>query len=103
MYCYSSFKCGAMYCIQNFSGANGEVRYSLDKSDTSVADFFYIDTEDGSIFLKRSLDHETQTLHHIIVIATDNGVPSLSNTVHVWVEGTTLFLWLINIVFQPFR
>ncbi|BES90547.1 Laminin G domain [Nesidiocoris tenuis] len=70
----------------NDTGANGEVRYSLDKSDTSVADFFYIDTEDGSIFLKRSLDHETQTLHHIIVIATDNGVPSLSNTVHVWVE-----------------
>lgn len=45
-----------------------------------------MDHEEGTIFLKRSLDHELHSSHHFTVVATDSGVPSLSSTAHVWVS-----------------
>lgn len=49
--------------------------------------FFHINSEDGSIFLMSPLDHETQRVHHITVVASDLGVPSLSSTAHIWIKG----------------
>lgn len=49
-------------------------------------EFFHIDPEEGIVYLKRSLDHETRDSHHFTVIAMDRGVPSLSSTAHVWVS-----------------
>ncbi|KAL1459777.1 hypothetical protein WDU94_011731, partial [Cyamophila willieti] len=63
------------------SGINSLIRYSLGNSS---AELFHIDAEDGAIYIKRSLDHEIQSLHHITVIATDQGTPSLSSLTHVW-------------------
>lgn len=69
---------------------NGKIQYSIEKIGNSDPDYFHIDSDDGSIYLKQSLDHETQTLHHLVVIATDEGVPSLSSSVHVWITGKWL-------------
>ncbi|KAI5739538.1 hypothetical protein M8J77_020494 [Diaphorina citri] len=69
--------------LDNDSGINSQIRYSL--GNTS-ADLFHIDAEDGSIYIKRSLDHEVQALHHLTVIATDQGTPSLSSLTHVWLS-----------------
>ncbi len=73
----------------NFSPAeiNSMVRYSIQKDSYNATDYFHIDAEDGSIFLRRPLDHETHPYHHFIVTATDMGVPPLSSTAHVWLSG----------------
>ncbi|XP_066149601.1 fat-like cadherin-related tumor suppressor homolog isoform X2 [Euwallacea fornicatus] len=70
----------------NDAGINKNISYSIQKSkDNNATDFFYIDDKEGNVFLKQSLDHETATQHHFVVVATDQGVPSLSNTAHVWI------------------
>jgi protocadherin Fat 1/2/3 len=51
------------------------------------AEFFHINPEDGTLILVRSLDRETQSLHHLLVMASDQGNPSLSSTAHIWIRG----------------
>jgi protocadherin Fat 1/2/3 len=63
------------------------VRYEIQTDTTNSSEYFHIDPEDGSIYLKRSLDHELHDSHHFTVVAIDAGVPSLSSTAHVWVTG----------------
>lgn len=76
-------------------GINKAVRYSIQKDVYNSSEFFYIDAEDGSVYLKRSLDHETRPYHHFIVVANDTGIPSLSTTAHVWVNGKSRIVSLI--------
>lgn len=68
-----------------FLGINQKTRFSIELDTTNSSQYFYIDQEEGTIFLKRPLDHELQEFHHFTVTATDMGVPSLSSTSHVWV------------------
>lgn len=79
-------------------GINAQVVYRLlpdtnGGQDASVAvsaasaDFFHINPEDGTLILVRSLDRETQSLHHLLVMASDQGNPSLSSTAHIWIRG----------------
>jgi len=68
------------------AGVNQKIRYSIQKDEANSTEYFHIDAEDGSIYLKRSLDHEVSDAHHFIVVATDSGIPRLSTTVHVWVS-----------------
>jgi protocadherin Fat 1/2/3 len=63
------------------------VRYEIQTDTSNSSEYFHIDPEDGSIYLKRSLDHELHDSHHFTVVAIDAGVPSLSSTAHVWVTG----------------
>lgn len=56
----------------------------MDSSNSS--EYFHIDPEEGTIYLKKSLDHEVNSYHHFTVVANDLGVPSLSSTSHVWVN-----------------
>ena len=67
------------------SGINQQVRYAIQNDTENSNEFFHIDPEEGIVFLKRSLDHESRDAHHFTVIAMDRGVPSLSSTAHVWV------------------
>ncbi|XP_019772654.2 fat-like cadherin-related tumor suppressor homolog isoform X8 [Dendroctonus ponderosae] len=70
----------------NDTGINQDITYSIQKDkDNNATDYFYIDKLEGKIFLKQSLDHEMASEHHFEVIATDQGVPSLNTTAHVWV------------------
>jgi hypothetical protein len=68
-------------------GINQNVRYEIQTDANNSSEYFHIDPEDGSIYLKRSLDHELHDSHHFTVVAIDGGVPSLSSTAHVWVTG----------------
>ena len=71
------------------SEMNGLVTYDLlwDASGDSGAEFFAIGAEDGTIVLTRSLDRETQSQHHLLVMASDRGNPPLSSTAHIWIRG----------------
>ncbi|KAJ8918141.1 hypothetical protein NQ315_011598 [Exocentrus adspersus] len=70
----------------NDTGTNQKVVYSIQKDENNATDYFYIDEDEGTIYLKQSLDHEEASSHHFIVVATDRGVPSLSTTAHVWLS-----------------
>jgi protocadherin Fat 1/2/3 len=63
------------------------VKYSIQNDNNNSSDYFHIDIDDGSIYLKQALDHEVSDSHHFVVVATDLGVPRLSTTAHVWVSG----------------
>lgn len=71
----------------NDTGINAKILYSIKTDNTNATDFFYIDEEDGTIYLKQSLDHEETVVHHFVVVATDQGVPSISSTTHIWLTG----------------
>ncbi|CAG9865049.1 unnamed protein product [Phyllotreta striolata] len=68
------------------TGINKEITYSIAKDDGKESEYFFIDEDDGTIYLKQSLDHEEANLHHFVVVATDRGVPSLASTTHVWLK-----------------
>lgn len=73
----------------NDTGINKKIFYSIQNDDDNSQEFFYIDENDGTVYLKQSLDHEEASSHHFIVVATDQGIPSLSSTAHVWLKGKT--------------
>ncbi|KAK9874636.1 hypothetical protein WA026_005463 [Henosepilachna vigintioctopunctata] len=58
--------------------------YSIQKDNNNSTNYFYVNENEGTIFLKQSLDHEISSTHHFVVVATDQGNPSLSTTAHVW-------------------
>lgn len=64
---------------------NQVIRYSLSKDSGNSSQYFHVDPEDGSIYLKQSLDHELSPYHHLAIVATDSGVRSLNTTAHIWV------------------
>ncbi|XP_059483774.1 fat-like cadherin-related tumor suppressor homolog isoform X2 [Neocloeon triangulifer] len=70
----------------NDTGINKKITYKIKKDSENSTEYFHIDADDGSIYLKRSLDHELHRSHHFIVVATDSGIPRLSTTAHVWVS-----------------
>ncbi|XP_050442855.1 fat-like cadherin-related tumor suppressor homolog isoform X2 [Adelges cooleyi] len=69
----------------NDTDINRVVKYSIKKDSENSTDYFHIDDKDGSIYLKQSLDHETRPSHHLVLEATDSGVPPLRSTAHLWV------------------
>lgn len=71
----------------NDTGINKKILYSIKKDGSNSSEYFYVDENEGTIYLKQSLDHEEVSLHHFVVIATDQGVPSLSSTTHIWLKG----------------
>lgn len=71
----------------NDTGINRKIIYSIENDGSNSSEYFYIDENDGTIYLKQPVDHEEAALHHFIVVASDQGVPSLSSTAHVWVTG----------------
>lgn len=72
----------------NDTGINQQIIYSIEKDSSNATDYFYIDENEGTVYLKQFLDHEEMHSHHFVVVATDKGVPSLSSTAHVWLTGT---------------
>jgi protocadherin Fat 1/2/3 len=67
-------------------GLNQKVTYRIEVDGSNSSNYFHIDADDGSIYLKRSLDHEAASAHHLLVVASDSGQPRLSTTAHVWVS-----------------
>lgn len=82
-------------CI--IAGVNGQVSYRLlpdaiAGSSSAGSEFFQINSKDGTVVLARSLDRETQSQHHLLVMASDQGNPSLSSTAHIWIRGIKISL-----------
>lgn len=65
------------------SGENAHVIYSLVgiPGEEDDSQYFHIDSIKGIIVTKQQLDHELKSVHELLVVANDNGVPSLSSTV----------------------
>jgi len=61
--------------------------YSIEEDLLNSTDYFHIEPQEGTVYLKRPLDKETKESHHFTVVATDKGTPSLSTTAHVWITG----------------
>lgn len=66
------------------SGLNAEIRYRLEGS----AGMFSMNPETGSITVAAALDRETQDKYNLIVVAEDQGRPTLSATASVMVTLT---------------
>ncbi|KAJ6215568.1 hypothetical protein RDWZM_010068 [Blomia tropicalis] len=64
-------------------GVNGKLQYRM---IGNVSHHFYITPDDGIIYLKSPLDHETESRHHFSVMVTDYGTPQLTSTAQVWIE-----------------
>ena len=63
-------------------GLNAKLQYQIIGNKSH----FYMSPDDGIIYLKSNLDHESERMHHFTVMATDYGSPVLTSTAHVWVE-----------------
>ena len=80
-----------IYAKDNDTGTNSLISYTIETdAKHNNSEYFHMDSNDGIIYLKKSLDHEQQSIHHFTVMATDHGVPSLSSTAHVWITGKTV-------------
>lgn len=85
----------------NDTGVNKKILYSIKKDGSNSSEYFYVDENEGTIYLKQSLDHEEASLHHFVVVATDQGVPSLSSTTHIWLKGFQTAFCKIIFVYYP--
>ncbi|KAM9143867.1 protocadherin-23 [Pangshura tecta] len=54
-------------------GANGEVRYSIDRRQSDPAAYFAVEARTGLLRLSRPLDREARALHRLVVQARDGG------------------------------
>jgi len=61
------------------SFSNAMITYAIIGTD----DFFEIDRESGTVYLRSSLDFEGIATHRLTVIATDMGIPALTGTTTV--------------------
>ncbi|KAM9456189.1 uncharacterized protein Hap1MRO34_019683 [Clarias gariepinus] len=71
-------------------GENAKISYSITESriqGMSISSYFYINSDNGSIFSMHSFDYERIKVFQIKVQAKDNGSPALSSnaTVHVFI------------------
>ncbi|XP_051540805.1 protocadherin gamma-C5-like isoform X3 [Myxocyprinus asiaticus] len=69
---------------------NAILTYSILDSSTNqvpASSYFYINSENGTIYSMSSFDYEKMKLFHVVVQAKDHGSPSLSSntTVHVFI------------------
>ncbi|XP_022242412.1 fat-like cadherin-related tumor suppressor homolog [Limulus polyphemus] len=77
----------SVYATDRDSGSNQHIEYNILGNATA---YFHVDPIEGVIFIKHSLDHETQPTHHFVVMATDGGSPPLSSTADVWVTVSNM-------------
>lgn len=68
------------------SGINRQIQYSL--ADDANGTFAIKDNKTAWITTTMSLDREQQDIYTIIILATDSGIPSLSNNVSVVISVT---------------
>lgn len=76
-----------VHARDNDTGENALITYTIQTDSGNTSEYFHMDANDGVLYLKKGLDHETQSVHHFTLVATDQGQPSLSSTAHIWVTG----------------
>lgn len=61
-------------------GANGEVRYAINRRQSDPDGYFAVEERSGVLRLRRPLDREARALHRLVVEARDGGVePEVSS------------------------
>lgn len=70
-------------CVLCVTGLNGLVVYSITPQLGAVR----VDPSDGSLFLNYPLDRELNSTYHLVLTASDNGLPKLSTSANVWLHG----------------
>lgn len=61
-------------------GMNSAISYSIQTDSKNTSEYFHIDESEGTVFLKKSLDHETLQHHHFTIKVSDKGSPTLSSS-----------------------
>lgn len=69
-----------LHIARAHTGMNSAISYSIQTDNKSIAEFFHVDENEGTVFLKKSLDHETIQRHHFTIRASDKGSPTLSSS-----------------------
>ncbi|XP_047661149.1 protocadherin gamma-C5-like [Tachysurus fulvidraco] len=94
IYAKENVNAGNVLCTVSASdpdqGENSKITYSITEShiqSISVSSYFYINSDNGSIYAMHSFDYEKMKVFQIQVQAKDHGSPSLSSnaTVHVFI------------------
>ncbi|KAF1560783.1 Protocadherin-16, partial [Eudyptes schlegeli] len=61
-------------------GANGEVRYAINRRQSDPDGYFAVEERSGVLLLRRPLDREARALHRLVVEARDGGAqPEVSS------------------------
>ncbi|KAH0616047.1 hypothetical protein JD844_026842 [Phrynosoma platyrhinos] len=77
---------GTIAAVDKDSGRNGQLSYFL----LSDGKYFKINSNTGEIINWVALDHEQESYYHLIVLATDHGVPQHNSTVNAYITVTDL-------------
>lgn len=64
------------------AGLNSKLQFNIVGNKTH----FYMSPDDGIVYLKASLDYETETVHYFTIMVTDYGSPQLTSTAQVWIN-----------------
>ncbi|KAG8326599.1 hypothetical protein J6590_037152 [Homalodisca vitripennis] len=62
------------------TGVNGLVQYSISPQHGAVR----VDSSDGSLYLQQPLDRELNSTFHLVLMASDSGLPKLYSYADVW-------------------
>jgi len=68
------------------SGANGRVRYHVDRTRCDVSGQFEVDAVSGAVYTTQPLDYDVVQLYELIVVAADHGPQSLQSSAVVSVQ-----------------
>ena len=78
-----------VFAMDRDAGANGQIVYHFElRTNEIYQHLFGIDPYTGKIFLKRKLDFESSSSHHLIVEARDKGSTPLTDTTKVKINVT---------------
>lgn len=74
-------ECLFFRACMRISGINSEITYSIQTDNNkNSSEFFHIDENEGTVYLKKALDHETLQHHHFTIRVSDKGSPALSSS-----------------------
>jgi len=78
-------------------GLNGLVRYRIDRTRCDATGQFEVDTSTGVVYTRQPLDYEDTRHHELVVVAEDQGHPSLraSAVISVQVLLVTVVIMLV--------
>lgn len=74
-----------VFYVWRCAGVNGAVQYSI--SPPPPHGVIRVDPRDGSLYLQQTLDRELNSTFHLVLTATDGGLPKLSSTAVISLHG----------------
>ncbi|CAB3222731.1 unnamed protein product [Arctia plantaginis] len=74
-----------VHAVDNDTGENGAVTYSLSAAEAGAAGAFSVDSATGAVRVAAPLDREARAHYHLQLGATDGGRPPLLTTAHLFI------------------